>query len=386
MIRRGKTSRRGVKENRGSSTSLVSTPLVLTYFVLTSLVLTTSCSKQPPPDFAPDPGLLGRIRSIDMSAGVARACPGSVIPTTYTAVLDDGSRIPFAREYRKDRPPQLHVVLLHRLSEQARSQEDGDWVTDADPLLSLTTGFRIEAEMKHKPDARGSKVVPPAYDCIPHAFTFTGATGEAGLGGGDGPDVTVRLGVVRSPFYDRLIVAGIEVGQAPPFYVFYDGTTVPPADWLVIETRGGRGGRGAKGAKGTTGAAGRAGCPGERGGTGGKGGNGGAGGPGGRGGRVTIIAPQEEPFLAGIVDVQTPGGEGGPGGAAGDGGDGGDGGAAERPNDPACRPGTKGAGGETGTAGAAGPAGRDGPRARFIAVPARDVFGPRVPPQLAELL
>jgi hypothetical protein len=101
---------------------------------------------------------------------------------------------------------------------------------------------------------------------------------------------------------------------------------------------------------------------------------------------VTIIAPQEEPFLAGIVDVQNPGGEGGPGGAAGNGGEGGAGGAAERPNDPQCRPGVKGPTGEKGAPGPAGPAARDGPRAQVITVPARDVFGNRVPPQLAELL
>jgi hypothetical protein len=327
-----------------------------------------------------------RIRNIEFSSPTTRTCPGQVIPTTYLAVLDDGTRIPFARSYDKDRPPQLHVVFLDRISAEARAQEDGDWVTDADPLRSLTTGYRLEVVLRHKPDVRGNKVVAPSYDCMSHSFNFSGATGETGLTGSDGPDVTVRLGLLRSPFYDRLIVAGIEVGQAPPYYVFYDATTVPPADWLVLESSGGRGGRGANGATGTEGAAGRAGCPGERGGQGGRGGNGGAGGLGGRGGRVTIIAPQEEPFLAGIVDVQNAGGEGGAGGAGGTGGEGGAGGAAERPNDPQCRPGVKGPAGEKGNPGSTGPNGRGGPRAQVITVPARDVFGNRVPPQLAELL
>ncbi|HXF95326.1 MAG TPA: hypothetical protein VNI61_04425, partial [Gemmatimonadales bacterium] len=157
---------------------------------MTLVVLATGCSKRPPPDFAPDPGLLARIRDIEITTGVARACPGQVIPTSYVAVLDDGSRIPFSRTYDQDRPPALHVVFLERLSEQARAQADGDWVTDPDPVLSLVSGFRLEVALRHKPEVRAEKTVPPAYDCVPHTFAFTGATGETGAGGTDGPDIT----------------------------------------------------------------------------------------------------------------------------------------------------------------------------------------------------
>src|SRR5437879_12981656 len=107
-----------------------------------------------------------------------------------------------------------------------------------------------------------------------------------GRPGGNGPDVTVRLAVLRSPFYDKLFVAGTEVGLAPPFDVLADASVVPPADWLPIETRGGRGGPGVAGAAGTDGAAGAAGCPAQPGAPGGNGGNGAPGGPGGRGGRT----------------------------------------------------------------------------------------------------
>src|SRR5438105_6769323 len=96
---------------------------------------------------------------------------------------------------------------------------------------------------------------------MPHTFVFSGDAGGPGETGEPGPDVTVRLAVLRSPFYDKLFVAGIQVGLAPPFYVLADASVVPPADWLLIETRGGRGGAGVPGVAATDGAAGAAGCP-----------------------------------------------------------------------------------------------------------------------------
>jgi hypothetical protein len=101
---------------------------------------------------------------------------------------------------------------------------------------------------------------------------------------------------------------------------------------------------------------------------------------------VTIIAPQEDPFLAGIVDVSVPGGAAGEGGPGGDGGEGGDGGPARDPENPQCRPGQSGPAGAEGIAGSAGREGRDGPRAQVITVPQREVFGANVPVQLADLL
>src|SRR5206468_2211719 len=102
--------------------------------------------------------------------------------------------------------------------------------------------------------------------------------------GGNGPDVTVRLAILRSRFYDKLIVAAVEVAYSRPYYVFADGNTIPPANWLWVESRGGRGGAGTSGQNGGDGAAGQAGCPPQPGGPGGSGGNGGPGGSGGRSG------------------------------------------------------------------------------------------------------
>src|SRR5262249_60365392 len=113
------------------------------------------------------------------------------------------------------------------------------------PLLTATTAFRLNVALKAKPSITTTADVTPEYSCTQHAFGFSG-----GGGGASGPQVTVRLGIVRSPFYDRLLVAGIEVEDAPPFYVLADARAVPPSDWLVVEGPGGRRGAGARGTGG----------------------------------------------------------------------------------------------------------------------------------------
>src|SRR3989441_4032688 len=118
------------------------------------------------------------------------------------------------------------------------------------------TGFRLTATFRAKPSATASTVVAPDYSCLPHTFGFRGAGA-----GASGPQVTVRLGILQSPFYDRLLVAGIEVEDAPPYYVLANARAVPPSDWLVISAQGARGSRGADGAAGIARAAGERGWP-----------------------------------------------------------------------------------------------------------------------------
>ena len=354
---------------------------------LVGLPLLAACSHQPPPDFAPDAGLVARIRTIEMQAPPA-ACPGQSFPVTYTAVLDDGSRVPFEARYDKDHPPRLHVVFLDRVSDDATPLEGGGWVAERDPLLTAQTGFRLRAALRANPTLAESATVAPDYDCLGHALSFSGSSGSSGRDGGDGPDVTVRLALGRSAFYDRLLVIGVEVGVAPPFYLLADPDAVPPRDWLVVESSGGRAGRGEAGGAGGAGAAGTGGtCPGADGEPGTDGGHGGRGGDGGRGGRITIIAPAENPFLSGLVDARTPGGDPGPGGSGGKGGAGGAGGKGGTARDgSACPNGRRGVDGRTGTTGIAGRAGIDGPRPTVLTVPSRDVFGTRAPAELLDLL
>jgi hypothetical protein len=353
-----------------------------------ALTLAAACAHRPPEDFAPDPGLVSHIRSIEMRVPTS-ACPGEGFLASYTAILDDSSRVPFATRYDRKHPPRLHVVFLERWSPEAIPLEGGGWAADRDPLTSARTGFRLRAALRAKPSIADSVAIAPDYSCMSHTYAFSGATGETAQSGVDGPVVTVRLGVLRSPFYDRLLVAAIAAEEAPPLYLLADARSIPPADWLRIESRGGRGGRGQAGRPGVRGADGTTGCPGSPGGPGGPGGSGGPGAGGGRGGRITIIAPEEEPFLAGIVDARVPGGEGGPGGSGGTGGGGGAGGKAgprRAPSDSTCRAGAAGGDGPAGRAGPRGPDGDPGLRAQVLTVPLRNVFGVRIPPELAELL
>lgn len=356
-------------------------------------LLALACGGGPPPDFAPDPGLVNRIREIRITPLVTRACPGQGFRVSYDAVLDDGSRIPFETRYDKKRPPPLHVQFLYRTSREATPQGDGSWVAHGDPMLTLISGFRIDVSLRAKPEVTGSARLDPEYSCMSHAFSFRGRggyrpggrdnPGRTGGPGGDGPDITVRLGVVRSPFVPKLLVAAIEVGEAPPEYYVADANAITPRDWLITETQGGQGGRGADGEKGQAGVAGAQGCPGSPGSSGGNGENGGAGGTGGRGGRITIITAAEDPFLAGLVDARNPGGPGGEGGKGGVGGAGGAGGAAIRTE---CSAGAAGPVGREGNPGREGQRGLQGPRPQVITVPLREVFGQRIPPELAELL
>src|SRR3989442_7147637 len=210
--------------------------------VVAALVITAACGpKRPPPSFAPDPGLVSQIRELRMSTN-ATACPGQSFGAAYTADLNDGSLVPFETRYDQDHPPRLHVVFLERSSYEASPLEGGGWSAARDPLASAMTGFRLTATFRAKPSVTTSTVVAPDYSCLPHTFGFRGAGA-----GASGPQVTVRLGILQSPFYDRLLVAGIEVEDAPPYYVLANARAVPPSDWLVISAHGSRGSRGADG-------------------------------------------------------------------------------------------------------------------------------------------
>jgi hypothetical protein len=351
------------------------------------LALVTACSHGPPLDFAPDPALVAQIRSIQITPGYARACPGSVITASYEAVLADSTHIPFQRGYDEKHPPRLHISFLEFTSAEATGRSDGSWLPAPDPLISATTGFRLSAALKAKPGIRATVVVPPDYNCTPRTFAYEGETYGHVHAGENGPNVTVRIGHGRSPFYDKLIIVGIQVGQQAPFYELYDASSVQPADWLQIESRGGRGSTGGAGLQGGNAGPGAAGCPPQNGGNGGDGGPGGAGGPGGRGGPVMIVAPDDDPYMAGLITVRNPGGYGGAGGPGGPGGQAGKGGEGQTLAD--GRRCTNGADGVAGRRGVTGPTGSDGPhgpRPEIITVPNAQLFGPSIPAELAALL
>src|SRR2546421_3338959 len=207
--------------------------------VVAALVITSACGpKRPPPSFAPDPGLVAQIRELRMSTN-ATVWSSASYGAVSTSVLTNGSLVPFESRYDKDNPPRLHVVFLERSSYEATPLEGGGWSAARDPLASAMTGFRLTATFRAKPNISTSTVVAPDYTCMPHTFGFRGPGA-----GASGPQVTIRLGILQSPFYDRLLVAGIEVEDAPPYYVLANARAVPPSDWLVISAQGGRGSAG----------------------------------------------------------------------------------------------------------------------------------------------
>lgn len=360
---------------------------LLRHLCVTLLFGVAACSHAPPADFAPDPGLVGQIRDIRIVTAYPRVCPGGIIFATYEAVLADGARVPFATSYDKNHPPRLHMVFLDRTSPDAVPQQNGDWATNGDPLATVATGFRLTATMQAKPSATSTIVIPPDYGCMRHAFEFQGEAGGAGQPGGNGPDVTVRLAVLPSPFYNKLFVAGIGVGMAPPFYVLFDASVLPATEWLVVASHGGRGGAGVAGANGVDGQPGAGGCPAQPGAPGGKGGTGGPGGAGGNGGRISLIVPADNPFLAGLVSARSVGGPGGAGGPAGTGGKGGKGGqGGVDATNRRCGDAADGAPGQNGTAGPAGAQGAGGSSSLVVSLPTKDLFGMQVPPGLGALL
>jgi hypothetical protein len=330
---------------------------------VSAALLAVACSHNPPPDFAPEPGLIAQIREIKIVPQESRACPGAPIHADYVAILADGSSMPFARSYDKKQPPRLHVRFLERRSPDAVARKDGDWVAEPNPLATLSSGFRLMATLRANPSVTSTVVLPPVYDCLRRQFVLGGGSGLLGGNGSNGPDVTVRLDVRHSTFYERLYVATIEVGGARPVYVVGDSSAVGAADWLTVESRGGDGANGMAGLDGIDGSPGIPGCPGGAGGQGQDGHDGGRGGDGGSGGRITIIVPPNQSGLARLVKSASLGGAGGWGGAGGRGGRGGSGGAGlfDANNQP-CSSGPDGSSGHDGLQGGPGFPGASGPR------------------------
>jgi len=275
-------------------------------------------------------------------------------------------------------------VIFSTAPAPSRDEQDGDWVTNADPLLTATTGFRLTATLQAKPSVTNTV----SSSGLPLHATHLASPLRLGAGrsGRAGPDATVRLAVLRSPFYDKLFVAGIQVGVAPPFYVLQDANG--GAARRLAGDRDARrpGGSGVAGAKGTVGlpeppAVRRS--PGRPEGTAATAGRV----VGGHGGRINVIVPAITRFSRASWRPEAPGdpaARAGPvvraGGAAR---------AAREPQTRATvavptrwterpdRPGVR-----------ARRAARErpGPRTIVVTAPVREIFGVQVPPELGSLL
>ena len=323
----------------------------------------------------PTPEQLTRIRHLRIEAP-ASACPGKAFAASYDGQLDDGSWLPH----------RLPVELLVLSSPDAKQFSTGDWTPSPDPLASLTTGFRLVATLRANPDIADTLVIPPDYSCLPRTLSITGAQGNPGAAGADGPAITVRVGFLSTPYFSTLVAATISITDRPTVYLFADAARVLPGPWLTVESSGGPGGWGRNGRPGRDGTQGGTGCPGAPGGPGENGEPGGSGGRGGVGGAITIFGPNDWNLFAGLIDARSPGGAGGRGGPGGEGGRGGAGGLhSGMAAHGLCRDGSAGSPGQDGPKGRDGARGVPGPRPQIVTVPSGDVFGPDAPPLLRSL-
>ena len=234
---------------------------------------------------APAPLAVERVRSLRIMPAAPSACPGEKIQASYVAVLDNDSTLVIE-------PDQLSALDRDGIS--AAPERSGAWSTETDPLLTARSGFVLRARLRDKLSVATQVVVSPDYTC-PQDFVRQGA------------DLTVRVGQLRSPFYDSLIVIAVTAGSGPPTHIVLDGAkaTRPAVDlWAAGET-------GRPGTPGPTGGAGKGSCS-----IGSDGGDGTAGHPGGKGGSFTIYVEAGHRDLLGFLSTHSGGGAGGPGGAA----------------------------------------------------------------------
>jgi len=270
-----------------------------------------------------------RVRAIRLNLSETRICPGQRIHASYAAVLDDGSTRALDGGA---------LAILTRQGDAVQPVDGGEWTSDPDPLASAVTGFRLSVWLTANPAVTAETTLVPVYSCSPRSFSFRG-TGQ----GANGPDVTVRIAQVRSPFHDSVVVVAVEPANASPVHAMF----------LPSDLRQRRIAVASLGSAGRPGAAGRYGGATSPCANGEDGGDGQGGQQGGDGGQLTLIADGDQAWLRGVVELLTGGGAGGAGGSAGQGGP-----AGLRRTEPGTRvpcPATRrGRNGRAGTSGAAG--------------------------------
>lgn len=230
------------------------------------------------------------IRSLTILPSSARACPGEMISARYDATTASGRRVTLTG---------ANLQLLERSGSGVSARADGSWATDANPLVTAMTGFRLHAALKSDSMIRADTVVAPTYGCDTRSLTVMNGF--------------VRLGVFRSPFHDSIVVAAFERGGG-----ISDVMVLAPSEMksgaIRIDAAGRNGSAGRRGSNGMNGQACEAGQPGE---------DGEDGSPGSNGGQVDMIVEADADWLSKLVSVSNAGGRGGAGGAGGVGGQGG---------------------------------------------------------------
>jgi hypothetical protein len=269
--------------------------------------------------------LVSFARGLNVRPASPRVCPGEIVAATYEVRIAGGTILPLTES---------DIASLVRRGVAVEPWRNGGWQTSRDVLASAATGFRLVAALGRDTTVKGDTVIVPTYGC-------RAAVWELSAGGPfNARQAYVRLGTLKTPFYDSVVVATFEVPNSAPVV-----TVLGPGQWHSGAIR--------VNATGTNGSSGRAGHQGENGSEcadGGDGGDGDDGQDGGPGGQVDVIVEAGAPWLADLVSVTNPGGHGGEAGRAGPGGSPG---AVPRGSDKACTP-------KAGRPGRPGKRGRDG--------------------------
>jgi hypothetical protein len=237
-----------------------------------------------------------REATISVIPQATRVCPGQSIHVKYVERLPDGTQTDLSAGDVKPRAPSdFDAATMNR---------DGSWQTNADPLRSVATGFRLSVSLARDSTVRGDTVVAPSYDCLAPVIRLP-ATGMR-----EASTAYVRLGTFRTPFYDSVVVAVVEI-DTRVMAVSVLSPMATHAGAIKIAAPGGKGSPGRNGRTGMDGSDcsngddGEDGLPGDR---------------GWPGRAVNIIVEQGARWLADIVTVSNPGGPGGQGGKGGNGG------------------------------------------------------------------
>jgi hypothetical protein len=287
----------------------------------------TSAGQLPPGSSDPRAG-----SSLIIVPRTSRVCPGHSIEARYVERLANGTQ-------RELSPRDVSLETSNDAEPAAEPRRDGSWQTNASPMRSVFTGFRLSAKLVRDSSVRGDTVVAPSYEC---------ERGSIRLPISDGFHTTkayVRLGTFATPFYDSIVVAVVELEGGPPMVTVLSSSEMRPGALKIS----------APGKKGTNGRPGRTGSDGASCANGDQGEDGEPGEPGQPGGEVDIIVQDGSPWLADLVAVANPGGRGGDGGAPGLGGRAGPSGRAGGASCPTTRQGRSGRPGRPAPDGAAGP-------------------------------
>jgi hypothetical protein len=303
---------------------------------LFGLVTALACASGGHPTPSPT-ATYAAIRSLAIVPVSSSACAGELITTRYVATASDGSRAPLNSG---------DVALLERSGENVVARADGSWQTNANPLVAAATGFRLRAVLRSDSTVRADTVVTPSYGCDKRTIDLRGPASADG-------NTFIRLGVLRSPFHDSIVVASFE-GASAVSSVIVLGPRDIRNGVIRVDATGRPGVAGKAGRAGLNGGACERGQPGE---------NGDDGSPGGPGGRVDLIVQADAPWLANVVSIAN---HGGPGGIGGRGGMGGQSGAGSNSRSTASCPTGLARSGNAGRPGASGP---PGPVPRVSTIP-----------------